>query len=54
MITDYIFNRLTDFFRAIFMAFTGFILGSAIAIIIAIVYTIFESVKEHKKNKEVK
>lgn len=54
MITDYIFNRLTDFFRIIFMVFVGFILVSAVGIILAIGYTIFESVKEHKKNKEVK
>ncbi|MBO7451017.1 MAG: hypothetical protein J6U54_11695 [Clostridiales bacterium] len=52
MIIDYIFNRLTDFFRIIFMVFVGFVLVSAVAIIIAIVYTIFESVKDHKNKGE--
>ena len=49
MISNFLLDKLVDILRGISMLFIGFVLLGAAGIILAVIYAIFESIKEHKK-----
>ena len=50
MISNFLLDKLVDILRGISMLFIGFVLLGAAGIILAVIYVIFESIKEHKKD----